>query len=128
MLVVKNIEVIEVDTNMLRVVHQEEYDMAEETVNITTEMIRGEHFTNARGERFCIGMSKQVEEAIGLPMKIFTNMSSEMETQRITIAQLRQRYATALAKIDKFKSMKLWGRIKNVFTTQVVFREDQDEV
>ena len=125
MLVVKNIEVIEVDTNMLRIAHWDElevpkapfrYDTAEGTIDITTEMIYGERFVNVHGEEFCIGMSKQVQEAIGLPMKIYNKMFSEMEILRTTIAQLKQRYATALAKIDKFESMKLWGRIKNVFT------------
>ena len=128
MLVVKNIEVLEVDRSMLRVVYMDEqmvhnaplcYDTAEETVPITTEMIVGEEFVNARGQKFCIGLSKQVQEAIGLPMKAFSGMSSKIETQRTTISQLKRKYGVVLAKIDKFESMKLWERIKYVFTNKV---------
>ena len=90
-----------------------------ERCEVEQEMVRGREFVNANRERFCIGMSEQVQKAIGLPMEAFENMNRELDTNRQTIAQLRGRNAMYQKRIDVIKEAGLWQRIKYVFTCAI---------
>ena len=83
---------------------------------VEQEMVSGRDFVNARGDRFCIGMSEQVQKAIGLPMEAFANMSKTIEEDAITIRKLRTAKAEGQKRIDAFETAGLWQRIKYVFT------------
>lgn len=89
---------------------------------ITKEMVTGKVFINADNKEFCIGMSEKVQTAIGLPFEEFENLHNELddkryelETNKITISQLRDRYARSLKKIEQFETMSLWKKIKFLF-------------
>lgn len=81
-IVITKIEIKNVPEDHVRVVmHQNEkllgINPAEyhRQVDLAEEEIRGEKFVNNNGEIICIGMSKQVQEAIGLPMEVFRKLS-----------------------------------------------------
>lgn len=53
-------------------------------VEFVREVIYGKTFINGNYKKVCIGMSKQVQELIGLPFEVFENMQErifEMETE-----------------------------------------------
>ena len=52
------------------------------------EMVNGTIFMNAKGERICIGASKEVEEALGLPFEVFKEQDKIINQQRKTIESL----------------------------------------
>jgi len=87
---------------------------------ITTEMIRGRRFVNHQGEEVCIGMSKQVQEAIGLPFEVYDNMQSSISFLEKRCQNLNNENFWLRNRIgfmeERFQSINLWGRIKFVFT------------
>ena len=87
-----------------------------EMCEVEEEMIIGRDFINARGDRFCIGMSAQVQNAIGLPMAAFANMSKTIDKDATTIYMLRIAKVAGEKRIAAFETAGLWQRIKYVFT------------
>ena len=87
---------------------------------ITTEMVRGRRFVNHQGEEVCIGMSKQVQEAIGLPFEVYDNMQSSISFLEKRCQNLNNENFNLRNRIrfmeERFQSINLWGRIKFVFT------------
>jgi len=51
-----------------------EFEVVPEEMGITVEMVRGRRFVNCRREEVVIGMTKEVQDFIGLPMEAFENM------------------------------------------------------
>lgn len=90
------------------------------------EHINGERFVNARGETVCIGMAKQVRDAIGLPFESFSNMNKELDSLRASFAShvrqikdLSATLAVSTTKLDAASSASLWKRIRYVFTKRL---------
>lgn len=117
MICVTSIELVDVERDFLeramyenmpplaQVINAEEPTRAE----VKTEMIRGRVFINANRQEFCIGMPKEVQDAIGLPMEAFNNMSNVLDRL--------QRYSTEQTiLINSFKNAKWWKRLKYFFT------------
>ena len=82
-----------------------------------TEEIRGRRFTNNRGETVCIGMSKQAEEAIGLPFEVFEkltvsnkNLREDLIDARADISASENRHARTIElwrdDVDRYQSMR----------------------
>jgi len=88
-----------VDLNIERLSDGAVMDMK---TGITSEMIEGEIFTNKRGERFCIGMSKDVQNAIGLPFECFKNLTQQNNRMQQVISD--------------FGTMTVWQRLRFFFT------------
>lgn len=111
MIVIKSIEVFNIDENRLRFLHNHcdkptfrhapTADHPVETT-LTIEEITGQRFTNANGQKICIGMSEQVQEAIGLPMSIFAKMDSDL---------LKLELET-----EAYRGMGFWERLRFLFT------------
>ena len=114
MICVTDIEIINVDKDYLQQVYTEPLKFAADgctnltDIRTTVEMIYGETFINANGERFCIGMSKKVQDAIGIPFRAFKDMNKTMD-------HLRQRNKLHRREIDKYKTAGFWNRLKYLF-------------
>ena len=84
MLAVTKIEVANVDRRMVEIAHMPPVNsqfspcLETEMPEIAYEMIHGKQFVNSRGEYICIGMSQQVQDAIGLPLEAFDNMNNRI--------------------------------------------------
>ena len=124
MICITEIKVIDVEKDFIEICQREYMSPIKrisgsdpvEHVEVTREMIRGRTFINERGERLCIGMSKQVQDSIGLPFRAFENMSQRIEMDAITISQLRGRSAMYQKRIDTFKMAGIIKRLKYLFT------------
>lgn len=82
---------------------------------IIREMILGRKYINAYGQKVCIGMTKKIQESIGLPFEAFKNLEDKYER----IGNLNIEYAK-LNTIHKSNALRLkglnwWGRLKLVF-------------
>lgn len=112
MICVTEIKVVDVERDFLWLAHMENMPPIAEIMNsapkeyaeVKKEIIQGEQFVNAYGQRFCIGMSKQVREAIGLPFEVFKNMHGEIE-------QLQDANAGRQERIVKFNAASFWKRL-----------------
>ena len=81
MLVVKDIDVIQIDRDSIQLASMpgiDGYSPSYLDPPITFETIRGRVFRNSRGERICIGMSNVAQQAIGLPFDVFESMNRQM--------------------------------------------------
>jgi len=140
MLVVKDIKVSHVDRDQWYVNHYKEQEFAflnpaakVHKQEITTEMVRGRSFFNVRGEEFCIGMTKQVQDAIGLPFEDFENKNALIEELRSRLFE-KDRHITrqtdTIIKMEQsskkeiddlvgiiftYESMSFWKRLKFLF-------------
>ena len=104
MICIKEIKVVDVDEDFI-VVHMMDGlppfadllphngDISQEVVEVTNEMVHGTRFINIDGKEVCIGMTKQVQDLIGLPFEAFSNMRDYM-----------------------FKTMGFFGRLKFLFS------------
>lgn len=142
MKLIKSVEVIDIpeDCTKVRTVpypHLTEFALKhkiateEEVAKIHSETVRGQRFVNANGEEVIIGMSKDVQELIGLPFECFNmNAHNEIENLKKDLKQSDE-YAVRQAKqlanqlffreqfekrIEDVCSLGIWGRIKFVFT------------
>ena len=125
MILIQEIKVIQTDIDPITIAHAlacnyEPMRTAYIPPEITTEMVRGRRFVNHQGEEVCIGMSEQVQQAIGLPFEVYDNMQSsisflEKRCQNLNIENFHQRNRIRFME-ERFQSINLWGRIKFVFT------------
>lgn len=46
---------------------------------VTTETVQGEQFINGKGESVFIGWAKQVQDALGLPFRVFNRMQENIK-------------------------------------------------
>lgn len=125
MIVIKSIEVVEVKEEDWWIAHTtpkqhlDPHIAASIDTKITEEMITGIRYKTAGGKEICIGMLKNVQEAIGLPYealkKAFENLESAEEklfaSQRINkgLVKMYDDYR------NKVKSMSKWKRLKTLF-------------
>lgn len=111
MIVVKNIEIdtVKEDTILAYHFHPEELSSVppdrEIRHDVTEEMIHGKRFINHRGEEFCIGMSEDVQKAIGLPFEAYEDLTSSLKS-------CQSRYRNLQQSIPKT----FWERLKFLFT------------
>ena len=117
MICIKSIEVLEVERKDVEVAHFKwpdgyfetgDYECSTMTAELTYEMVRGRVFRNANGQEVCIGMTKQVQDAVGLPFEAFENMEKEISNLYEEVGNLR------LA-ISMLRGTGFWGRLRWLF-------------
>lgn len=130
MLVVQDIKIKEVSRDIVELLHYRpapdprEFRRVptKEELEIPIEVIHGKTIITPDGREVCIGMSKKVQTALGLPFELIDDLQDDVERlhreidmQLVTIDQLRGRYAGAQDTIKQFRAMTLWRRIKFLF-------------
>ena len=128
MIVISEIKVFQTDLNPVEIAQQlsrnsGNYNSAllERYVppEITTEMVLGRRYVNYQGEEVCIGMSKQAQDAIGLPFEVFDNMQNTINFLRKECDNLNASNFRLLKNINRYKSLDLFGRIKFLVTRTI---------
>ncbi len=128
MILIKDIEVVIVPNNYVYEMYEKmgkpsisygERDYLEKELKMTKELIRGERFINTRGETVCIGMTKQVQDTIGLSFQALNTLTKfNRELQRDlnnTIADKKK----LEEKIKKINSYGFLTRLNYLFTKQL---------
>ena len=69
------------------------------------ELVEGIKFNNGLGETICIGWTKEVQEALGLPFECLDNQMKMIVQQNKTIITHR-------ARLQRLNAMTLWQRMK----------------
>ena len=88
--------------------------------NIVTEVVEGKWYVNAHEDRVCIGMSKQVQDAIGLPMEAFENMAHDIKQMIMVIDELAIKLENELQRIESANKMTFWDRIKFIIGRKMI--------
>lgn len=81
------------------------------SVRTVRETIRGQCFENSRGESVYIGIAKDVQKAIGIPLDVFGRLKRDIEVLTITVAQLRSRSAMYQRRIAAFNDKSYFKRL-----------------
>ena len=125
MILIKNIEVEVVSNDYVYEMYEKmgkpsisygERDYLEKELKMTKELIRGQRFINNRGETVCIGMTKQVQDTIGLSFQAFENLRRYNEELREHLRNMRNNEKTAVNKIEHSGFL---TRLKYLFTKQL---------
>lgn len=66
------------------------YGFEENIVRVTQEDIKGKSFKNQNGERVIIGMSKEIEHALGLPLEWLEKQASLIRRQGLELRALKK--------------------------------------
>jgi len=126
MIVVKYIDVEEVRSNIVELLHHKpripyhelpEYP-TEEELRVPVELVHGKVFTNTDGKKVCIGMSGAAQIALGLPFEVFENLREDITKQRVTVTQYKSLYAGAQRELNQMRTMSFWDRVKFLFNRQ----------
>lgn len=125
MILIKDIEVVIVPNNYVYEMYEKmgkpsisygERDYLEKELKMTKELIRGERFINTRGETVYIGMTKQVQDTIGLSFRAFENLRRYNEELRAHLQDVRKQEKTA---VNKIKNSGFLTRLNYLFTKQL---------
>lgn len=77
------------------------------------EIIYGDMFTLPDGRRLIIGLSRQVRDVLGIPLKAWLNMRKENEKYLDEAIK----YRTKISKYQRlFAHLSFWGRLKLLWT------------
>lgn len=86
------------------------------------EYVRGERFINTRGEEVYLGMTAQVQEALGLPFSVFKDLNDRLERYRKKfrilsndIELLEHNLGAVRKDLQIYKTMKFIDRLKFLF-------------
>jgi hypothetical protein len=113
MIIIKDIDIIEVPTDkeieLLHSLRTKVGGRVSTDVAILNEAIKGRRFTNQEGKTICIGMTKEVQNLIGLPFEAFDNLEKAYD-------RVSNLHYESQQWIRKVKSKKWWERIVLVFT------------
>jgi hypothetical protein len=82
---------------------------------IKTELVRGRRFVNAEGREFCIGMTKEVEEVLGLPFDIYEDMSSQIYQIGAVLRREEIKTQRLENRLKVIKDMSFWERFSRAF-------------
>ncbi len=124
MILIEKIKVIQTNLEPTMIAHALSCDYEPMSTDyippeITTEMVRGRRFVNIRGEEVCIGMSKQVQQAIGLPFEVYDVMENNITFFRKRNQNLESKNFSLLKRIEWHQTMGFLGRVKFLFTRKV---------
>jgi len=126
MLCIKNIDLVELDRDEVMIYKYEHHALdlylpsaTDEddpiSMAVATEIIRGRDFV-FRGERYCLGMSEQVQKAIGLPMECFDKMEKDLAIADQRTRNLEYQTGELSKQLGEYKTMGFWRRFKALFT------------
>lgn len=102
MLVVKSIEVVEYEPESVLIPKTQSFPISDHSskkvsgIEVTQEMVIGRRFVrriNGETKHFCIGMTQQVQDAIGIPMEAFDSLSQ-------SLSDSEERYSNLTKKIN----------------------------
>jgi hypothetical protein len=82
---------------------------------IREELINGECFKNVHGQKVVLGWSKEVGEAIGLPMTIFKDQTNHINYLERNLSELRDINEVLYERVTDFTDMSFWQRLKFLF-------------
>lgn len=124
MILIRDVEIVNVSEDIFKIVHFPEYptvpfsheNAKAEDFSIEEEIVRGTRFVNNRGEEVVIGMSKKVQEAIGLPMSVFEGQEFTIESLSREVSRLRKHKWELHEELLEFKHMDFWKRLKFFIT------------
>jgi len=119
MLCITDIKVHEVNDNAqmvcqirhfdkLKFFDYKDFDFDEMGVPVVKEWIKGEIFINERHEQVCIGMSKKVQQSIGLPFEVYGNMQNNFKI----IQSQRDVDKKLIARLERKTIGYWWNRLK----------------
>ena len=96
MILIKSIEIVEIDRDPVEIVSQisphesirvySEGKPTDISHKVLTEYVRGRVFVNMNGQRINIGMSQKVQELIGLQFEAYENMQAANQKLRTSVA------------------------------------------
>ena len=117
MLCITEIKVVEANRDLIEIAHMRGIPFFSELlgsdpverVAVEREVVHGREFVNSRGERVCIGLSRQVQELIGLPFEVFDDLSNELRDERIANIELHSR-------VVDYEYAGFWTRLRYAFT------------
>jgi len=128
MILIKDIEVMAVSSDYMYEMHEKignphisyyERDHLEKELKMNKELIRGERFVNTRGETVCIGMTKKVQDTIGLSFQALNNLTKfNRELQRDLNNAIADKEKLE-EKVEKINNYGFLQRLKYLFTKQL---------
>ncbi|NIU12591.1 MAG: hypothetical protein GWN76_00800 [candidate division Zixibacteria bacterium] len=83
---------------------------------VPLELVRGTTFINDRGQEITIGMTQEVQEAIGLPMDVFNSQTEQIDKLNHEVAQKVQEVKELKTALKDYRTMTVWGRVKFLFS------------
>ena len=125
MILVKSIEIMEVSDNFVYEIYEKignphisynERDSLEKELKLTREVIKGQRFINKRGESVYIGMTKEVQDILGLPFYVFkdlTNLNRNLQKQLDTLIKDKKDLELEIKNIENTGFLR---RLKYLFT------------
>ena len=121
MIAITDVKVINVDRDPLMITHLDDpfkmnWASFPDQVEYTHEVIYGEQFLNANDEVITIGMSKVVQDTIGLPMRVFKELTDRNVELNSLLNVISDRLYRRNAQLTMFYSATFWERIKYLFT------------
>ena len=129
MIVIRSIDIVNVpndwykfvsldDSRFRRSVYLANPD-ARENIEIKTEMVKGKIFVNRNGKKFCIGMSEQVQNAIGLPFEVFESQQRAVDIWYAEYVKSDTRKRELEILNNKIIKLNFWQRLLFAFTKKV---------
>ncbi len=122
MLAIKSIKIVQIDGDRLEFAQQQNiadvrvFDVNNKPckmdVSEAYEAIKGKRFFNAQGKEFCIGMSKQVQDAIGLPFEVFDGMRQQRKINIEKITRLYVETVDLKDQLNQHNKAGFWKRLK----------------
>ena len=128
MILVKSIEVMEVPNNFIYEMHAKigdpyisysERENLEKELKLTREIIKGQKFINIKGQTVCIGMRKEVQDFIGLPFHVFSNLTDFNRQLQKSLDRIIKEKGELEEKLKKINSYGFLQRLKYLFTKQL---------
>ena len=125
MILVKSIEIMEVSDNFVYEIYEKmgnphisynERESLETKLKLTREIIKGQRFINKRGESVYIGMTKEVQDILGLPFYVFkdlTNLNRNLQKQLDTLIKDKKDLELEIKNIENTGFLR---RLKYLFT------------
>ena len=125
MILVKSIEIMEVSDNFVYEIYEKmgnphisynERESLETKLKLTREIIKGQRFINKRGESVYIGMTKEVQDILGLPLHVFndlTNFNRNLQKQLDTLIKDKKDLELEIKNIENTGFLR---RLKYLFT------------
>jgi len=136
MILVKKVEVEVVPHNVIQIKKSEAYnkyphfsDISKEMEEIKelSEIVYGKRFYNKYNQIVCIGMTKEVQDAIGLPMETFqflTNFNRDLQTHLNAKIKEVETLQSVEKQVKEIKNASFIKRLKYLFTKQLNLREE----
>lgn len=123
MIVVTKVDIVEVDEDPTTFYHYDPPKIQATTIGeypeevlVEQELIHGKRFVNRQKQKVVIGLSKQVQEALGIPLEVISILESRIEYIEKTNKILRNSIAEERKVTTHYVTMPFFQRLKFLFT------------